>query len=432
MNFRCGIRTSFRKFHSARSYYFNLRGSDLICGPNLKQRRINVGATLWRYFNAPGNAIFITTNIVTLGGMMLYSTLSTFYRQSTLINSLENGFPVEDRLEEISNTKHDPLRINALEKHGNLSSSFERLSSLESSVYPGGTVASKDLEEISTSTSYFAKMTLFYLFYSFHVYKASLQDISTVNNEILMSLIEKLPKMRFDDMRVECYDFYGVWKQEFSELISGLNKSQQFHLPKPSSFPEELQDTFKLLEENPMETHRNFYNFYHSVANAEQKQLLQQWYYDNCSKLKKMNNFSNEKIYINMIQDSSKWNERVFEKYLKLVFRPNSYRSRAMFNTYYINGFSSISLSTSLEILKGLLTSDLELKNDYVVQIVSLLRKNSIMASQEKVRILLPSQKKAEQMNELMTPDVKKKTFSVMAQDPVALKLLSSIGQFDH
>ena len=75
--------------------------------PRLQKGQQRYSETLWKYFNAPGNAFFVTTNVVTLTGMVIYSTVSTMSRQATIIDSLENGFGVENSLDAVYDDKQN-------------------------------------------------------------------------------------------------------------------------------------------------------------------------------------------------------------------------------------------------------------------------------------------------------------------------------------
>lgn len=377
--------------------------------------------------------MFVTTNIVTLSGMMLYSTISSMTRQSDLIESLESGFPLEERLQS-GDDKYIKRPIEVQPKSPEKATlSVEKVQNPFSDVLAQEDFRTEESQakiDLSTTNSYFVKMTLFYLFYSFHVYKVSLQKDSEVNNETLKTLLSKLSDMNSVVMEMGCDDFYSTWKMEFRILLKNLNNSQQFHLPTPSSFPIELRETFQKLDSNPMVNHSDFFAFYESIDDISEKQLLQQWYFDNCKNFKKVNNYSNEKIYGQMVFDSSQWNEKLFEKYLKVIFKPNSSIFRSFFNNNYVNGIPSVSLVTILEVLKGLITCKLEWKNDHIVRVVSLLRRNSMFCGKKRgIRILIPTEDKEPLLEEILTPTIKKKAYSVMAKDPVALKLLSNIGK---
>lgn len=171
----------------------------------------------------------------------------------------------------------------------------------------------------------------------------------------------------------------------------------------------------------------DFYEFYQSINDISQRRLLQLWYYDNSRNLLKQNNFSNERIYEQMVFESSQWNNDLFEKYISVLYQPSSRRFQSMFNNYF-KGMTSVSLDTVLGVLKGLIASNVQRKNDHIVKVVSLLRKNSVLAGKKKLRVIIPTEDKIPLLEQMMTADVRKNTYSVMAKNPVALKLLSTLG----
>lgn len=403
------LRTIIRRFSTSPRRRLHWKGG--VFNNTIFVQRLQQGysGNLWRYFNAPGNAFFVSTNIVTLTGMVLYSTACTMSRQASVVDSLENGFPVEKSSAQVSNKNEMPAKL-------------KQVDLLEDET---------ESQILRAPNSYLIKMTLFYLFYSFHVYKQALETGVDVENETLQQLLTNISKIKGDGLELsgaEDAKFYKQWKFEFKSLFRNLSKAQQFHLPKSESFPKDLRNILERLENSPMTYHSDFYEFYQSVNDISQRRLLQLWYYDNSRNFMKKNSFSNERIYEQMVFESSQWNNVLFERYLSILYDPTSHKFKTMFNNSYYNGISSVSLDTMLAILKGLITSNLSNKNDHIVKVVSLLRKNSVVNAKKNLRILLPTDDKQPLLDQIMTTEKRKQTYSAMARNPVALKLLSILG----
>lgn len=434
-----------RRFHTSRRITLQWKNKMFQSTPRLQKGQQRYSETLWKYFNAPGNAFFVTTNVVTLTGMVIYSTVSTMSRQATIIDSLENGFGVENSLDAV----YDDKQNFAVPKRPRSEVSWRESSQLKkqameqrrSEVIGESNNAAADIETISdpfldsnpegkglqSANSYMVKMGIFYLFYSFHIYKKSLETGVEVNDKMLQKLLDNVPQNEHDLHDIQNAAFYKSWRHEFGALLKNLSKAQHFSVPKPESFPEELQDVFKRLSDSKMAFQSDFYEFYQSINDISQRRLLQLWYYDNSRNLLKQNNFSNERIYEQMVFESSQWNNDLFEKYISVLYQPSSRRFQSMFNNYF-KGMTSVSLDTVLGVLKGLIASNVQRKNDHIVKVVSLLRKNSVLAGKKKLRVIIPTEDKIPLLEQMMTADVRKNTYSVMAKNPVALKLLSTLG----
>ncbi|QEU63043.1 Pet494 [Kluyveromyces lactis] len=445
MHLRCCFRSMARRFHTSRRITLQWKSRMFQSIPRLQKGQQRYSETLWKYFNAPGNAFFVTTNVVTLTGMVIYSTVSTMSRQATIIDSLENGFGVENSFDavyddkqnfavpkrprsEVSWRERSQLKKHAMEQrrsevtgeNSNAAANVETISDPFLDSNPEG-------KGLQSANSYMVKMGIFYLFYSFHIYKKSLETGVKVNDKMLQKLLDNVSQNERDLHDIQNAAFYKSWRHEFGALLKNLSKAQHFSVPKPESFPEELQDVFKRLSDSKMTFQSDFYEFYQSINDISQRRLLQLWYYDNSRNLLKQNNFSNERIYEQMVFESSQWNNDLFEKYISVLYQPNSRRFQSMFNNYF-KGMTSVSLDTVLGVLKGLIGSNVQRKNDHIVKVVSLLRKNSVLAGKKKLRVIIPTEDKIPLLEQIMTADVRKNTYSVMAKNPVALKLLSTLG----
>ncbi|CDO94174.1 unnamed protein product [Kluyveromyces dobzhanskii CBS 2104] len=445
MHLGYGIRSVVRRLHAGRRLTLQWRNSMFQNTPRLSRGQQKFLGTFWQYFNAPGNAFFVTTNVVTLTGMMLYSTVSTMSRQANILDSLENGFGVESSLDQ----NYEDTKVAVLPKRLRSEVSWKELSPIkqkevqrrdpqpiiESNSIAANAEAKEDpaLDSYTDQTglqspkSYMSKMAIFYLFYSYHIYKKSLETGVEINDKALNTLLTSLPSDVNTSSTVQNAAFYKSWRHEFGVLFKNLSKAQHFNIPKPGSFPEELQEVFTRLSQNNMTSQSDFYDFYQSINDNSQRRLLQLWYYDNSRNFLKRNSFSSEKIFQQMVFESSQWNNDLFEKYISVLYRPGSHHFRSMFNNYF-NGMTSISLDTVLTVLKGLIASNVKHKNDHIVKVVSLLRKNSLVSSKKNLRIIIPTQDKVPLLEKMLTADVRKSTYLIMAKNPVALKLLSTLG----
>lgn len=393
----------------------------IIYGPS---RPRLIGKTLWTYFNAPSNIMFVTTNLLTLCGMLLYSSVSCMSRRSYVIDSLEAGASIENNLP----IKNDPITT---------SNQITRLSDGPYERY-NDVYSWKHLNPLSTN-SQVIKMSLFYLFYSFHLYK------DVVNNKVSEKYklaseewknnIQKLQNLsRENSVNIGSIStFYNIWISNFDSIFRNLSKSQQFHLPNCTSFPKLLCEITNHLENTPITTLSDFISFYYSLHTQEDRQLLQSWLYDYGHFLKFDACMDSELFYIEMIKSAISWNESLFQKYVNVVLNPDDLHRRLFFNLHKKSGIFTVDITTMIEILKGLLITQNEKKSDHIIKIMSMMRKDSYyLSTRNSVRICLPTNEQQLLLTKLISPEMRRSSYEFISKDPAALSVLKTISNLNR
>ncbi|SCW00280.1 LAFE_0C00672g1_1 [Lachancea fermentati] len=340
-----------------------------------KQRTMDMGRTLWRYFNAPGNLMFVTTNLVTLVGMMSYTTIHELTREQTGVEQI--------------NQDAEKILIETGDKSAE-NEPFKRYSEKDIRIHKGDPPIS--------SYSQHAKMSLFHLFYSFYTYhgvlSAGKEAGTDWNREIAM-----IKESVYQNKRktISPYVFYQLWKQQFGEVLTNLSKSQQYHSPNWGEYPAGLQKICQAIYDNELRTLDDFIDLYNTVSVSSLKMLLQAWLYDNSYLFKVSTKTDNEVFYRDLLKASS--TDRVlFDRYASILLNNDNPRRKTFFNSHPKNGVLTASLETVIQTLNGTVTLaktalDKTTYNDWIIQLVSMIRRNCIISKEQKgsqaVRIIL-------------------------------------------
>ncbi|AET38249.1 Pet494p Ecym_2528 [Eremothecium cymbalariae DBVPG len=423
-----------------------------------------IGKTLWRYFNAPGNVLFVTTNMLTLTTLYTYSIFSSYSRRSYVLDSLQHGFPIERDVginvgtEEMINEMFD----NEIREPSN--GEEEEIPKIDNEygcaeeepvcidehempdpclIYTEPEV-SEHMEPV-TPHSRFAKMSLFYLFYSYHLFKdirrqvdgskstPAEQNDSYWHEQNLQNRSEDVYNSANKSSHAEDYiendsplQFYDIWLTEFKQSFKNLSKSRQFHLLISKDFPNELSSFFRTLDANPMNSFADFFQIYQSSTSIEDKILLSSWFFDYGHHLSKSNCVNTEKLYCTLFDKN--FNDEDFEKYASIIFRPDDPHRKLFFGSKPYFGLQTASLESILQVLKTALKSNDPHKNDYIIKLMSLLRKHCYYnVSSNSVRILLPNSAHEEKISMSLCEQRRKESYQYIAKDPTALRLLSHI-----
>ncbi|CUS23407.1 LAQU0S09e04060g1_1 [Lachancea quebecensis] len=349
-------------------------GRALRCKQRLALRPIGTGMTLWRYFNAPGNVMFVTTNVVTLLGIMSYTTLQSMAREQAIQDYLE----------------HKSLEGDAVDggfAHGSPIQKYQ-----EEDI-----MLSKD-QPPSFCYAQHAKMSLFHLLYSFYVCRDVISEKEVRGSSEwkgeLENLRSEVPEKHGSYIPTRI--FYHLWRSEFGQIFDSLSRSQQFHMPNWKHYPKSLQVVCQSLYDSELRTIADFIEFYKGVKQSSLKELLRAWFYDNMQLFQNTTDNDNECFYRDLVQACEN-DEPLFNQYASIILNPGNPRRRAFFNRR--NQYSSASLETFVEVLKGNLRAaagavEKSYYHESILNLVSMLRTSCFLAQNpngsREVRILLP------------------------------------------
>ncbi|CCE65780.1 hypothetical protein TPHA_0M02060 [Tetrapisispora phaffii CBS 4417] len=297
---------------------------------------------LWKYFNAPGNVLFVTTNIVTFTGMVAYNTCVSNGKENALD---ENILSIQTALEKGPNTSEGislndyPIIDSELERYLPLRTEYppninavpelDRKEVEETEMSPFKTITKEDLQLEGTARtvnfeSQLAKLSIFNLLYSYYMYKSVLYNIKGRNkpNEGKFYNTFNLWHKETEEMseqylaseagessvdKIPLNGFYSLWKTNFTNSIKSFSEVQNLKLPNWRIYPKNLQKLCESLYNNDMTIIADFAEFYHELNDDKYKEvrnLLRLWLYDNMTLFKETN--SKSKIFSN----SSKYNLR--------------------------------------------------------------------------------------------------------------------------
>ncbi|SCU77607.1 LANO_0A00804g1_1 [Lachancea nothofagi CBS 11611] len=384
-------------------------------------RPARMGKVLWRYFNAPGNVMFVTTNVVTLVGIMSYTTLQGMARERAMQEYLQDK-AWEFSSEESSNVVSGKA------------APFRKYKASDILLQKNGSPATCHMQH--------AKMSLFHLLYSFYLCRdATAPDQGLSENDSTewiaeaQQLRQGLPK---GSQQVSPQTFYSIWRQEFDQLFSSLSRSQQFHMPNWTQYPHSLQAICQKLHDNELRTLSDFMQFYQSVKPGSIRALLRAWLYDNFRLFQVTTDVDNEGFYRHLVQTCG--NDRyLFTRYASILLNPDNPRRRAFFNRHSHEEMS-VSLDTVLEVLKGNLqaaTGALNKSNchESILRLVALIRTSCVTSrgsmGKPEVRVLLPDNNSQswDSQNEHRTSSKDRNAcYKLVSQNPELMAVLGAIS----
>lgn len=390
----------------------------------LSSRHDNVARTLWRYFNAPGNIMFVTCNLVTFAGFVTMNSLVTFNREhlaETKLLEAENSLDVQDDWE-LPKEPGSPL-----------------------DEIPANKMASqpKASPQLATYNSQMAKMSIFHMVYAFYLCKHVLVDDSSSNAPEAWREEVKLLGGDFVGSKhnySEMGRFYSEWKEHFLDVFTDLNKSQQFHFPSWQNYPGPLGDVCKKLYNNQMENIHDFEQFYNKVKSKEVRKLLRLWLFDYTHFFSPIDHFSAERFYRELIRQCQD-DDVAFVKYSSILLNPLNPRRNTFFPKYGSSPVQSASIDTVLEVLRGYIhLRETQGKRHYgaIIRLISMLKKDCIVvkckstANHASVRVMLPTDEQREFVELHTTSEQRKKSFALVARNQEAIRLLDSISKWSQ
>ncbi|SCU77465.1 LAMI_0A01244g1_1 [Lachancea mirantina] len=393
----------------ARSHIYAGRNS------SLSPHALGMGKTLWRYFNAPGNVMFVTTNIVTLAGIICYSTLTSIGR--------ENSMNMCDLEPQDGLVAESPLKR-----------------------YSEGEIRLGDNKSPASSIAQHVKMSLCHLFYSYYMCRDvangrhgdDVEDVSEWMKEV-RAIQNEIPTIS-DKMNVPPATFYHVWKQEFVALLGNLNRSQQFHMPDWRQYPKDLQAVCFLIYHSDLRTLGDFIKVYNDVPYRSLRTLLRAWLYDNSHLFKVTNDIDNEQFYSRLLRASVP-DSPLFSKYASIILDPSNPRRRVFFNNRLREGTPTAALGTIVEVLNGLKGNAQDAfcttaRNDAVIRLISMIRADCIMARNKRgrneVRILLFQGSVDEIQQKRASSDERKACYRLVSEDARVMRVLNSLSELKN
>ncbi|SCU92787.1 LAFA_0F12860g1_1 [Lachancea sp. 'fantastica'] len=395
-----------RSFHGLRG--FNGRRGGL---PPVK-----IGSTLWRYFNAPGNVMFVTTNVVTLVGIVSYSTLQTMARERALQDYVEqSGLSGEPVVEEAR-------------------SSHQQESPMAS--YKAGKIMLPKSSPPQTCHMQHLKMSLFHLLYSYHIYcdvvALEAPSGSIEYNKEVEELRRGQMMEKHKASKTSPQAFYNAWSDEFEHELRNLNRSQQFHMPNWTAYPKSLQILCRTLYEKDMKTMADFKKFYRSIGSGNLRAILRSWLYDNSRFLQIETDFDSEAFYRDLIR-SCRSDNSLFKLYSSILLNSSNPRRYAFFQSQGQRPLT-VSLETILEVMKGnlLASTDTECYNSSL-QLISMIRTNCIATQgaggKKEVRIILSDDDSSSDIPGKMSSQEKHECLELVSQNSEIIAILGALSK---
>lgn len=393
--------------------FFRNRYNGLV--PNVKDETIP--KTLWKYFNAPGNVMFVTTNIVTFTGIVAYHSYVSSGRERILDEkilaiqtSIANDSNWNTRLDSGGSKRVKKIKeiLPAVSKK-NISEDIEESPFEE---YFANKILLEKSGKIVSFNSQFAKISLFNLLYSYYLYKDVVlgfnkknkdpellskvwkSEVTTIQNDIQkkssMATIKKIP----------INGFYELWREDFTKSLSNISESKVFNFPNWSVYPRHLQFMCEMLHDNNMNDIEDFKDFYHTFNDKsnELRKILRFWLFDNLNLINKnknknsrINNSKNESFYNELLSDSIH-DDQLFMKYASILLDPKkSMKRRIFFPSYSINYDNAVEVpSASLDTLLNVLNGFIKIKelqgvehHNSIIKLISLLKKDCILSEND-------------------------------------------------
>ncbi|AEY98578.1 FAGL239Cp [Eremothecium gossypii FDAG1] len=406
----------------------------------LSSRPRHVTRTLWRYFNAPGNVLFVTTNVVALTGMYAYSSLCAQPRHTEL-QVLQRDRVGRDEVVRLEGSPGQELAARA--SAGTLRDGKDIIGEQPWAQYTDvGEWAHVPPVSMESRTM---KMSLFYMFYAYYLYRDAgpwpkvPPSNPQANNTYWQQTVDAL-KRRVDRLcegsslpeekprdSPHAALFYSMWRAEFMGVFSNLNRAQQFHIPKHLRVHSDLHALSYKLEQNGLDDITEFLDFYRTRQSKEEKHLLQMWFFDFGHHLNSSSKVDTERLYRSLIGNWST-DERSFERHMRAFLSPDDPRRKIYFRNHIPEGLETASVDTVLKLLARLNKCQHIDKNDYVIRLISILRKNIYYSeSTDSIRVYLPSPK-LQELTGSMDLTKRKKALEVLSRDPNTLKVLSQLS----
>ncbi|EHN00408.1 Pet494p [Saccharomyces cerevisiae x Saccharomyces kudriavzevii VIN7] len=418
--------------------------------------------TLWRYFNAPGNVMFVTTNIVAFMGIVAYNTMITVNNERAFEEQMiaaqmslakqrkgfETGALTLSRDTELDDQEDDikcerPASGHAdpfvQEQDGQLDSPIKHHTLADLVSNKEAKVADYDSQRV--------KASIFHMLYAYMLYRDTIQPKTEVQNHSSkewrheVELLIKGKQAQGTHQRIDV--FYDLWNKKFDKVVTSPEKVQNFELPDWSKYPTILKFVCTELHNNDLKTLDEFKQFYGKVRSNEVKKLLGLWLYDHSFLFPRnlYDNESEEGFYDTLIKDSIQDN-KIFQKYSSIVMNPYNERTQLFFPNIHTQPANkpipSISLETYTRLLSGYITlQETNCKYDYndnIFKLISILKLNCFLQRNRKkhpaanVRILLPKDEDRSQALSTISQAERKTCYQILSKNRDVIALLKRIS----
>lgn len=415
---------------------------------------------LWKYFNAPGNVMFVTVNILTFAGIVTYSSLISANREKLLEERL---YLTQEALEQgkswaAGHPQHQP-EIGTLQRDETQDVTESDEMHLEdiadSSALPEYIPRDISLHKkgkCDTYNSQMVRMSLFHMIYAYFLcnqvgssektYAKTQGQASELWDREVTSLREQL---QVDSEHKNTYlttgaftdQFYDSWRADFAEMFSDLTKSQQFHFPDWKHYPGRLRSVCKLLYNSDMATIEDFQSLYDAIEPLDLKRLLRMWLCDYSHLIKPTVGETKERFYQTLIHDCHDDN-RLFSQYSSILFNAKNPRRRLFFNPCNGGEIPSASIDTVLDVLQEYVSlQEHQGIRHYnaIIRLISMIRKDCVMSrygasNPLQVRILLPSDHERPLSKTKRAQEERKRCFQLVSRNPRAVRLLATIASW--
>ncbi|QLQ81271.1 hypothetical protein HG537_0F00320 [Torulaspora globosa] len=410
----------------------------------LKRDQQGLARILWKYFNAPGNVMFVAMNIVTFAGIVTYSTLVSAHRERVLEERLYQGtLWIQGQQQKEEEIKEDPTQDVTEDVNMDLE---EATASSALPEYVSSEISLPRAVKCDTYSSQMAKMSLFHMFYAYLLCKqVAFGDVGRKKcSEDWDREVESLRKQQdlYSDgkdtkMNTRAFTdtFYSSWRADYADVFASLTKSQQLHFPDWKHYPFDLRHICKTLYRGEMNTIDDFQNLYDSIEAWELKRLLRLWLYDYSHLIKPTTGNDKELFYQRLIRDCHNDN-RLFFKYSSILLDPANRSKNLFFRP--CRQVPSASMKTVLDVLQEYISLH-ELRGiahyDAIIRIVSMIRTDCVLSrwksnpdSIQQIRILLPTDNDRPQLQAKITQEERKKCFQLVKHNPQTIQLLTAIA----
>lgn len=389
----------------------------------LNSKHNNITKTLWKYFNAPGNLMFVTCNLVTFAGFVTINSMVASNRERLTEAKLleaQSSLEVDVQNEE----QESPLTEYS-------SSNFW---------------CPAKSPPLATYDSQMAKMSLFHMLYAFYLYRDVLSAEENSKVRLPKDWKQEVEYLQdyTNNATVNCThremdNFYNEWKREFLQVFADLNKSQRFTLPTWKDYPKPLKIICSKLYHNDMEDIHAFADFYNEMPSLGVKRLLRRWLLDYTHLVSTTSSTADEKFYRQLLQDS-KGDEVMFNTFASLLLNPADTRRTCFLPKQDLYQIQSASIDTVLLILKGYVHQREKMNKNHngpIIRLLSMLKKDCVVGPGDQpksktVRIMLPTDDQRDLLEMTMTPQKRKRSLALISHHLEAIELLDSISKWNR
>lgn len=413
--------------------------NNLVMGP---RRPNTIRRILWGYFNAPGNVMFVTTNVISFAALVTYNTIINIQHDRILEQEMMSGSHTGQTIVTHENETLDniPTKVSIfLPFHQN--TTFTEIKDTVVKEIPKGTNSPKQVVEdevteivdtpfikylegdvkltknvpVNSIKSLIAKSSLFSLVYYYHLYEDIVYGESKRNSnerevkedgsnkylwnrriQRLRSL--NLPLIKYlqnDDNSLTI--FYQIWNKENKKNLKKYDSLYEFKFPRWTLFPNSLSRLCIQLHDNKVETLSDFQRLYDLSNRSTLRKLFRLWLYDYSNLLNRTNNNAlNETMFNRLIRDS--FNDKDFDSFKKfssIILNPVDERSKLFFTIRPDYQSYQIHLDTLLTILQKyifLQKDDVKGRHNYdmeILRMVQLIKNNGYLDKNGSAHILL-------------------------------------------